>query len=205
MLAVLLAFFFLIAIGLLWRTREHLTPQGNIQAPGGAVLSNGRRRYSPEQEEQIWSMIPESSRIFMLSLNRKPGWSEARVRTEAISRAAWMIAIFYKDVYEPAKSAITPTDVDNFVNKRALMDSPEYGKMLRAYFIDGMPPQSASAPPPVSTPDPVSTQAPAPSPAENSPAPASTSSPTTSTPAPANQTIDVVSPSTITINVRAAA
>lgn len=250
MLTVVLAFLFLIAIGLLWRTREHLTPQGNIQAPAGQEVQDGYRAYSPEQQNQIWSMIPESSRIFMrASYKYTPEVSE--IERKGKRDAAWIISNFYKDVYVPAKSPITPGDVDDWVRSGFDGDYPEYNKMLKSYFIDGMPPPpppasetpqsvappvstpdpaSSSASTPVSTPAPVSTQAPesapptapppvsappppapppvsappppAPSPAESSPAPASTSSPTTSTPAPANQTIDVVSPSTITINIR---
>jgi len=194
MLALVVACLFLLAIGLVLRSREHLTPQGNIQAPAGLSVQDGYRTYSPEQENQIWAIIPESSRVFMRKPhinNPEPGAMERNAKRDA----AWMIAIFYKDVYAPANSPITPTNVDDWMKSESIDGYPEYRKMMIAYFIDGAPPPAPASGVQAASPPPA---------AETSPAPASTSSPTTSTPAPANQTIDVVSPSTITINVRAA-
>ena len=171
-----IALLFLIALALLWKLREHLTPSGTIEAPEGQQSTTGYKRYSLEQEDKIYKSMPESVINPFRSKYSAQGILQKDVLTLVKREIAWIIAQFYADVYSPATAAITTGDINTWIERVfGGVAPPEYRKALETYFLPGQSPE----PPP-------------------SPTPAETSS---STPQPV-QTSDVRAPTSITINVR---
>ena len=199
MFNVVVVVLFLIALGLLWRTREHLAPTANILEPGGEVQYN-YKRYTPEQQQANWNRLPESSKNYILAPYITAGYNKDEMSRYPAEDASLIISKFYGDVYAPASSPITLSDIDKWMKDNKVDSIKEYRNMLEAYFVQGGQ-TSASATPPTPQPalEPTTTES-APQPVPNSdvfppeaPGPQSASEP---------KTIDIKTPTTITINVR---
>lgn len=203
MFNVVVVVLFLIALGLLWKTREHLAPTADILEPAitnkislGKLGTKDMKFYSPEQVDQIWSRIPESIKASFLAPYQNPAYDDTH-RATILRDSTNMIAQFYTEVYAPASSPITLSDIDKWMSSYNLR-SPEYREVLAAYFVQG---GQTSEPTTPSTPQPAADQN----------TNASTSQPAATTPIPAAptlqpvsepKTIDIKTPTTITINVR---
>jgi hypothetical protein len=137
MFNVVVVVLFLIALGLLWKTREHLAPTQHILAPLGDI-ETGYQTYTTEQQDKIWRSLSEGSRNFMIAPYMPRSDDDARYTSDDIYKyakrdASWIIANFYKDVYAPAKSPITASDVDAWLKKNAMESYPQYRAMLESY------------------------------------------------------------------------
>jgi hypothetical protein len=225
MFNVVVVVLFLIALGLLWKTREHLAPTANILEPTSTAEGN-YKSYTPEQQQKIWDRLPESSKNFMFLPYKvwiDAGYNKDEMTQHAQGDASRIIANFYSEVYAPASSPITDSDVDNWLRGLKIQGiQKEHGDLLKAYFVQSgqtsapdtpptpqpaaEPNATASAPQPVldnttaSAPQPVldNTTASAPQPVPNAVMPPSDGPPLQQP----SRTIDVTAPTSITINVR---
>lgn len=200
MFNVVVVVLFLIALGLLWRTREHLAPTANILEPSGEIDYN-YKMYTPEQQRANWNRIPESSKAYMSRPYLEHNFNKDDTVKYSSGDASRMLARFYADVYAPASSPITVSDINTWLKNQNLGGvQKEHVDMLEAYFVQGGQ-TSAPATPPTPQPalEPTTTES-APQPVPNSdvfppeaPGPQPVSEP---------KTIDIKTPTTITINVR---
>jgi hypothetical protein len=216
MFNVVVVVLFLIALGLLWKTREHLAPTANILEPTSTAEGN-YKSYTPEQQQKIWDRLPESSKNFMFLPYKvwiDAGYNKDEMTQHAQGDASRIIANFYSEVYAPASSPITDSDVDNWLRGLKIQGiQKEHGDLLKAYFVQSGQTSAPDTPP---TPQPAAdqnTNASTSQPAATTPSPAApTLQPAATTPSPAaptlqpvseSKTIDIKTPTTITINVGA--